>query len=355
MKKKYISKIGNLTKKDKYKKVFENMIYYPVEIIGEGCGGEVVKVKTIDGEIAAIKIIEGESIQEYNIGMLAGDIGPTLYSYTQIDKNLSYILMENIEGNCLDEILVTREILENALDAYYSLYINNKIIQNDFKAQNIIYTKERKIKILDYGSAIESYSAVHAVKQAGLEEVHSGEDVYETKLRDDTQTEGGEIGGDREAAAADGLLRGTQSGPYDYEDDIETHMIKMTSLLLNSLTFEYNKYNTTEKENIYFNISNVKEENTYYFLDLYNSAIHWLNIKFNRVDLSLKINYDEIYIDINIIGRTNPEIPLYKLINRIPPVKPLRSGVIQRRKPLLSSEHIFVGKNRECISKTLFN
>jgi serine/threonine protein kinase len=341
------------------------MIYYPIEIIGEGCGGEVVKVKTIDGEIAAIKIIEGESIQEYNIGMLAGDIGPTLYSYTQIDKNLSYILMENIEGNCLDEILVTREILENALDAYYSLYINNKIIQNDFKAQNIIYTKERKIKILDYGSAIESYSAlcetgapvarsaVHSVtpcngrlfyrvKQAGLEEVNSGEDVYETKLRDDTQTEGGEIGGDR-------------CGPYDYEDDIETHMIKMTSLLLNSLTFEYNKYNTTEKENIYFNISNVKEENTYYFLDLYNSAIHWLNIKFNRVDLSLKINYDEIYIDINIIGRTNPEIPLYKLINRIPPVKPSRSGVIQRRKPLLSSEHIFVGKNRECISKTLFN
>ena len=108
MKKNYISKIGNLIKKNKYKKVFKNMIYYPVEIIGEGCGGEVVKVKTIDlgeatavdGEIAVIKIIEGESIQEYNIGMLAGDIGPTLYSYTQIDKNLSYILMENIEGNC---------------------------------------------------------------------------------------------------------------------------------------------------------------------------------------------------------------------------------------------------------------
>lgn len=333
MKKNYISKIGNLIKKNKYKKVFKNMIYYPVEIIGEGCGGEVVKVKTIDlgeatavdGEIAVIKIIEGESIQEYNIGMLAGDIGPTLYSYTQIDKNLSYILMENIEGNCLDEILVTREILENALDAYYSLYINNKIIHNDFKAQNIIYTKERKIKILDYGSAIEIRPVALGAVDVGCSAVPLG--------------------------ACGGLLCS------DYDDDIETHMIKMTSLLLNSLTFEYNKYNTTEKENIYFNISNIKEENTYYFLDLYNSAIHWLNIKFNRVDISLGINYDEIYIDINIIREKNPEIPLYKLTNRIPPVgRQSRSRAIQcRRKPLLSSEHIFIGKNRECISKTLFN
>lgn len=340
MKKKYISKIGNLIKKNKYKKVFKNMIYYPVEIIGEGCGGEVVKVKNIDGEIAVIKIIEGESIQEYNIGMLAGDIGPTLYSYTQIDKNLSYILMENIEGNCLDEILVTREILENALDSYYSLYINNKILHNDFKAQNIIYTKERKIKILDYGSAIESFSATHA-EAAG-------------RFSDNPQ---GGLGATEVYDAEIEFPLGAGGGKYDYDDDVETHMIKMISLLLNSLTFEYNKYNTTEKENIYFNISNIKEENTYYFLDLYNSAINWLNIKFNRVDLSLKINYDEIYIDINIIRKTNPEIPLYKLTNRIPPVeRSSRSRAIQyRRKPLLSSEHIFIGKNREFISKTLFN
>lgn len=335
MKKNYISRIGNLIKKNKYKKVFKNMIYYPVEIIGEGCGGEVVKVKTTDGEIAVIKIIEGESIQEYNIGMLAGDIGPTLYSYTQIDKNLSYILMENIEGNCLDEILVTREILENALDSYYSLYINKKILHNDFKAQNIIYTKERKIKILDYGSAIESCSAANE-EAADRFSDHPHEGLGDVEIEFPLWTGGGQ---------------------YDYNYDIKTHMIKMTSLLINSLTFEYNKYNTTEKENIYFNISNVKEENTYYFLDLYNAAIHWLNIKFNIVDLSLKINYDEIYIDINIIRKTNPEIPLYKLTNRIPPVgNPSRILAMQyRRKPLLSSEHIFIGKNKECISKTLFN
>ena len=79
MKKEYICKISNLIKKSKYKEVFKNILYYPVEVLGEGTGGEVVKVQNLQGETAALKIVEfGGSILEYDIGVLVGNasIGP---------------------------------------------------------------------------------------------------------------------------------------------------------------------------------------------------------------------------------------------------------------------------------------
>ena len=298
MKKAYISKISNLIKKNKYKQVFKNILYYPVKVLGEGTGGEVVKVQNSQGETAALKIIEfGGSALEYDIGLLAGNasIGPIHYSYTKIQNNYSYILMEEIKGSTLDEINVTSDILHNILDFYYSLYIKYGIIHNDLKSQNIIYTTDNKIKIIDYGEA----------------------EIYDAN-----------------------------------RFDIENNMIKMTSLLINSLTFEYNKYNKG-KENIYFNRANTKENNTYYFIRLYNSSIAWLTHTFNK-QFDLDINYDISYIDINIIQNTNIKISFNRsasadTIGRpfgsIDINQPRKNPVLYRRLPSISNEHLFSKKN----------
>ena len=86
IKKTFISKISNLIKKNKYKEVFKNILYYPVKVIGEGVGGEVVEVQNLEGETAALKIMENGSILEYEIGVIAGDalIGPCNYSFTKL-------------------------------------------------------------------------------------------------------------------------------------------------------------------------------------------------------------------------------------------------------------------------------
>jgi serine/threonine protein kinase len=301
MKKSYISKISNLIKKNKYKQVFKNILYYPVKVLGEGTGGEVVKVQNSQGETAALKIIEfGGSVLEYDIGLLAGNasIGPIHYSYTKLKNNYSYILMEEIKGATLDEINVTTDILHNILDVYYSLYIKYGIIHNDLKSQNIIYTNDNKIKIIDYGEA----------------------EIYKP-----------------------------DATPIF---DIENHMIKMSSLLINSLTFEYNKYNKG-KENIYFNRTNTKENNTYYFIRLYTSSISWLTHTFNK-PFDLDINYDISYIDINIIQNTNIKISFHRsastdCIGRpfgsIDINQPRKNPVLYRRLPSISNEHLFFKKN----------
>ena len=349
IKKTFISKISNLIKKNKYKEVFKNILYYPVKVIGEGVGGEVVEVQNLEGETAALKIMENGSILEYEIGVIAGDalIGPCNYSFTKLRNNYSYILMEEIKGQPLDEINVTADTLRHILDLYYSLYTKHGIIHNDLKAQNIIYLdpkfscsennlshSENKIKIIDYGEA-RIYNA------------HTYGYTSPAKLEHEVSQ--------REGSAPTSAPQ-TRS-LFDNRDtadtfDIENHMMRMASLLINSLTFEYNKYNKTGKENIYFNLGNSKENNTCYFIRLYNSAMSWLIYTFEKKN-TLDINYDACYIDINFIQCTNPEIPLSKIENRFSPSCPTKKPpVLYRRRPSISSEHTFKKKN--ILGKNLF-
>lgn len=77
------------------------------------------------------------------------------------DKNIQYIVMEYIDGNTLKEVIKSRGKLSEDETIYYSLQISkalkhahiNHIVHRDIKPQNIMITKDNRVKVTDFGIA----------------------------------------------------------------------------------------------------------------------------------------------------------------------------------------------------------
>ena len=147
--------------------------YRLIEKVGEGGMGVVYKAEdTVLKRIVALKILKetvvgGEKSVEkfYSEARLAAKMNHpniiTIYDVGKMDKGY-FISMEFVEGENFLSLLKKRKRLSAQQILFVSLYLfkaleyahKKGIIHRDIKLQNIMLTKDKQIKIMDFGLAI---------------------------------------------------------------------------------------------------------------------------------------------------------------------------------------------------------
>ena len=110
----------------------------------------------------------------------AGLLNPNIVNVYDVgeDRGLYYMVMELVEGITLKEYiqkkgrLTTREVLSIAIQMCTGIEAahNHNIIHRDIKPQNIIISKEGKVKVTDFG--IAKAADAHTVSQGAMGSVH---------------------------------------------------------------------------------------------------------------------------------------------------------------------------------------
>ena len=156
-----------------------------IKKLGAGCFGEVWKVKSkITNKEYAMKklnlVKEKQSSIKKEIEILKEVHHPNIVKfYTSFEKdNMMYIVIEYIDGKNLDEIIseakekktylpekLVWKIMLDLLSGLTYLHEEVKIIHRDIKPDNILITKDNKVKITDFGiSAINREDVSDTVK-----------------------------------------------------------------------------------------------------------------------------------------------------------------------------------------------
>ena len=158
-----VNKFVGRAKSKKFKIEFE---YVFIQILGVGTYGEVKLASLVSdpNKLVAIKIAKGQTSTRmlHNeaeiLKKLHHECFPKFIDF-KIDEfaNKSYLIIEFFEGDTLDSYLDNNtlselEALENLkLLAEAIKYLHsNKIAHRDLKPQNIIVTKDRNIKVIDF-------------------------------------------------------------------------------------------------------------------------------------------------------------------------------------------------------------
>lgn len=147
--------------------VFKHNRYEIVRKLGEGGMGSVflAKDKLFFNKLVALKIINktflsnlNNLVHEYEImSKLWHDNIAKIYEFDRTRDGVFFLAMEYVEGRELNEVINDKidynskiEIIAHLLRAVDFIHSRN-IIYNDIKPQNIMVTKNNKIKIIDFG------------------------------------------------------------------------------------------------------------------------------------------------------------------------------------------------------------
>lgn len=143
------------------------------DLLGRGGMGDVYKVERVGSDIhqeGALKIIRRgldtpENIQRFRLEkqILAGLHHPNIASLIEggiSDKGLPYLVMEYVEGMPIDTYCNQQRLtIEECLKLFKTVCEavqhahKNLIVHRDLKPDNILVTKEGRVKILDFGIA----------------------------------------------------------------------------------------------------------------------------------------------------------------------------------------------------------
>ncbi|MCI0638463.1 MAG: serine/threonine protein kinase [Gemmataceae bacterium] len=154
--------------------------------LGHGGMGRVyLAQEEMSGRQAAIKVLAPELAQEAGFLQrfqreieslsLLDHPGIVRFMESGCENGLYYYAMEYVEGQSLDEILLTqgrlpwREVLDIALQICPALrhVHDHGIIHRDIKPPNILRTADGKIKITDFGIA-KVFASAHLTKTGGV-------------------------------------------------------------------------------------------------------------------------------------------------------------------------------------------
>ncbi len=145
--------------------------YKVIEKLGEGTSGTLYKAHDpIIDRLVAVKVLHKQHVQNQEflsrfvkeakaVGRLSHPGIVTVYDVGE-DHGTVYIAMELIDGKPLDEAvkdepLSLREIVAFGVDVARALQVahDEGIVHRDIKPPNILISKERKVKITDFGIA----------------------------------------------------------------------------------------------------------------------------------------------------------------------------------------------------------
>ena len=148
--------------------------YKYIKTIGEGTFGKVkLAIHTLTGEKVAIKILQKKLIKdknEYNriekeIKYLKLFNHPNIIQIYEVIESSSsfYIIMEYAQGGELFNYIVEKEKLTEKETSFYFYQIiqgvkeihNKKICHRDIKPENLLFTKNKILKIIDFGLSSE--------------------------------------------------------------------------------------------------------------------------------------------------------------------------------------------------------
>ena len=146
--------------------------YEIIKRIGTGGMSDVYKAKCHKlNRYVAIKILKPELCEDENLvkrfkveaQAAAGLSHPNIVAVYDVgdEDDFHYIVMEYLEGKTLKKVIKERGVLTEAeiyhvassVLAALSHAHNNHIIHRDIKPQNIFWTKNNKIKVMDFGIA----------------------------------------------------------------------------------------------------------------------------------------------------------------------------------------------------------
>ncbi|MBK5251114.1 MAG: Stk1 family PASTA domain-containing Ser/Thr kinase [Peptostreptococcaceae bacterium] len=146
--------------------------YEIVEKIGEGGMAKVYKAKcNLLNRFVAVKILKNEYVnnKEFTAKFNSESQSAAKLSHPNIvniydigiEGDINYIIMEYIDGITLKDSILKNAPFDNAEIIEISSQIaaalahahKNKIIHRDIKPQNILFTKDNRIKVADFGIA----------------------------------------------------------------------------------------------------------------------------------------------------------------------------------------------------------
>ena len=149
-----------------------NNRYEIIKRIGTGGMSDVYKAKCHKlNRYVAIKILKPELCEDENLvkrfkveaQAAAGLSHPNIVAVYDVgdEDDFHYIVMEYLEGKTLKTVIKERGVLTEAeiyhvassVLAALSHAHNNHIIHRDIKPQNIFWTKNNKVKVMDFGIA----------------------------------------------------------------------------------------------------------------------------------------------------------------------------------------------------------
>ena len=169
--------------------------YECLKRIGSGGMGDVYKAhdRRLD-RIVAIKVLKSEYNEDDNFirkfrreSLAAASIShPNIVSIydvgmeTVADEDVYYIVMEYIDGKTLKELIKEEGMLSQNQALNYLIQIaealkiahNKNIIHRDIKSQNIMVTRDNRVKVTDFGIARMAGNATVTVTNAVMGSVH---------------------------------------------------------------------------------------------------------------------------------------------------------------------------------------
>lgn len=169
--------------------------YECIKRIGTGGMGDVYKAhdRRLD-RIVAIKVLKSEYNEDDNFirkfrreSLAAASIShPNIVSIYDVgmesvaDQDVYYIVMEYIDGKTLKELIREEGVLSQNQALNYLIQIaealkiahNKNIIHRDIKSQNIMVTRDNRVKVTDFGIARMAGNATMTVTNAVMGSVH---------------------------------------------------------------------------------------------------------------------------------------------------------------------------------------
>lgn len=169
--------------------------YECLKRIGSGGMGDVYKAhdRRLD-RIVAIKVLKSEYNEDENFirkfrreSLAAASIShPNIVSIydvgmeTVAGEDVYYIVMEYIDGKTLKELIKEEGMLSQNQALNYLIQIaealkiahNKNIIHRDIKSQNIMVTRDNRVKVTDFGIARMAGNATMTVTNAVMGSVH---------------------------------------------------------------------------------------------------------------------------------------------------------------------------------------